>query len=96
MIFKKYVRPEFCQTYGVLDGDYKGHTLIYVEKHGDLYGFCDFFDGRIDARWIPKKDFDLAVTSGILELVDPQPTTLEKNEIKKITKAKFNTEKGKL
>lgn len=95
MFFKKYIPLEFANTYGVLDGDYKGHTLIYVKRHGDLYGFCDVFDGKMDQRWIAKKDFDFGIKNGILELVDPQPTKAEKDEIKKITKAKFLQE-GKL
>ncbi len=90
MIFKKYTPLEFGKTYGVLDGEYKGHTLIFVKKHGSLYGFCDIFDGKIDQRWIPKKDFDMGVECGILELAEPQPNTEEKNEIKKITTVKFD------
>ena len=85
----------FGQTYGVVDGDYKGHTLIFIKKHGDLYAFCDVFDGKMDQRWIPKKDFDFGVKMGILELATLQPTKLEKDEIKKITNAKFKKE-GKL
>ena len=93
MIIKKYIPLEFGKTYGVLAGDYKGHTLIFVKKHGDLYGFCDIFDGKMDQRWIPKKDFDFGVKSGILELTNPQPTKTEKDEIKKITNAKFSQER---
>lgn len=93
MFLKKYIPLTFGETYGVLDGDYKGHTLIFIKKHGDLYAFCDIFDGKLDERWIPKKDFDFGVTSGILELVNPQPSLEEKNEIKKITKARFDKEK---
>lgn len=85
---------EFGKTYGILDGDYKGHTLIFVKKHGDLYGFCDIFDGKMDQRWVPKKEFEFGLKSGILELVDPQPTKAEKDEIKKITVTEFS-KKGK-
>jgi len=84
---------EFGNTYGVLDGQYKGHTLMFIKKIGDLYGFCDIFDGKMDARWISKKDFDFGVKHGIIELVNPQPSKAEKNEIEKITKAKFNKQK---
>jgi hypothetical protein len=82
---------KFGDTYGVLDGQYKGHTLIFVKKNGDLYGFCDIFDGKLDIRWISKKDFDFGVKFGILEFTNPQPNKDEKDEIKKIAVAKFNT-----
>jgi hypothetical protein len=85
----------FGDTYGVLDGQYKGHTLMFIKKHGDAYGFCDIFDGKMESRWISKKDFDFGVKIGILELANPQPSKSEKNEIKKITAPKFNKE-GKL
>ena len=92
MIFKKYIPITFGETYGVIEGAYKGHTLMFVKKHGELYGFCDIFDGKMDARWIPKKDFDFGVKNDILELVNPQPSLTEKNEIKKITASKFDKE----
>jgi hypothetical protein len=92
-IFRKNI--EFGETYGVLDGQYKGHTLIFIKKSGSLYGFCDIFDGKMDSRWISKKDFESGVKSGILELVYIQPSKEEKDEIKKITKALFD-KKGKL
>lgn len=95
IIFKKYIPIEFGETYGVLDGDYRGHTLIYIKKHGDVYAFCDIFDGNMSQRWISKKDFDFGVKSGILELADPQPTKAEKDEFKKVTILKFSKE-GKL
>jgi hypothetical protein len=95
MFFKKYLPLEFGKTFGVLDGDYKGHTLIFVKRVGEIYAFCDFFDGKLDERWIPKKDFEFAERNGIIELADPQPTKEEKNEIKKITKVKFR-QTGKL
>ena len=89
--FKKDL--EFGKTYGVLDGQYKGHTIIFIKKHGDTYGFCDIFDGKMDIRWISKKDFDFGVKNGILDLVDPQPSKAEKDEIKKITNSRFEKEK---
>lgn len=95
MLFQKYIPLEFGKTYGVLDGDYKGHTLIFIKKHGELYAFCDIFDGKMDQRWIPKKDFDFGVKFGIIELTNPQPSKEERDEIKKITAAKFAKE-GKL
>ena len=90
MFWKKNIN--FGETYGVIDGDYKGHTLIFVKKHGNLYAFCDVFDGKMETRWIPKKDFDFGVRTAILELATLQPTKQEKDEIKKITKAKFEKE----
>jgi hypothetical protein len=91
MFFKKKIK--FGETYGVIDGSYTGHTLMFVKKHGDVYGFCDIYDGKMDARWISKKDFDFGVKNGILELVDPQPSTAEKNDIKKIAENKFDSKK---
>jgi len=78
-------------TYGVLDGQYQGHTLMFIKKHGELYGFCDIFGGNMTSRWIPIKEVDFALKHDILELVKPQPT----NEIKKIAKSLFEkNEKG--
>jgi hypothetical protein len=90
MFWKKDL--SFGQTYGVIDGDYKGHTLIFIKKHGNLYAFCDIFNGKMEQRWIPKKDFDFGVKTDILELATLQPTKQEKDEIKKITKTKFEQE----
>lgn len=91
MIWNRYIK--FGNVYGVLDGQYKGHTLIYIEKRGDLYGFCDMFNEKITNRWIAKKDFEFAVKYGIIEqVINPPPT----NEIKEVAKAQFRQNEARV
>ena len=81
-------------TYGVLDGDYKGYTLIYIKSAKNQHAFCSIFDGKMDYSWIPKKDFDFGLENGIIEFATVQPSLAAKNEIKKIAEPKIKDPEG--
>lgn len=68
--------------YGVQTGTLVGQILCFVKKKDGKYGFLAI--PSMKNEWIPEKDVDFGLSSGIIERIEYAP-----KEVREVSRAKF-------
>ena len=80
---KKKTGLQVGDMYAVIEGDYAGQFLIYIESGTNDIRFLS--SPLLENRTIPKETFDFGLENGILEYVERVPKS-----VRTVTRAKYD------